>query len=101
LRRTPVRLLDRHGTHQDTVHTTPERMGDAFVTMLQAFVDCVIDNARPPVDTADARATLAVALAARQSLATGLPVDIQSQSQPSSRKTPAGPAEVRTESTKR
>ena len=93
LRRTPVRLLDRHGTHQDTVHTTPERMGEAFVTMLQAFIDCIATT-RPPVDATEARTTLAVALAARQSLATGLPVELQSQ--PSPRTTPARAAEVRT-----
>jgi predicted dehydrogenase len=77
LRRTPVRLLDRFGVHEDTVHTTPERMGDAFVTMLQAFVDCVSRRAASPVDTDDARATLAVALAARQSMQRGAPVVVE------------------------
>ncbi len=63
LRRTPVRLLDRSGVHHDAVFTTPERMGDAFVTMLQSFVDCVIENRDPPVGVEDGLATLAVALA--------------------------------------
>jgi len=76
LRRTPVRLLDRAGAHHDTVHTTPERMGDAFVTMLQAFVDAVLGGFAPAVGAVEARATLAVALAARRSLADGLPVDL-------------------------
>jgi scyllo-inositol 2-dehydrogenase (NAD+) len=76
LRRTPVRLLDRYGVHHDTVQTTPDRMGDAFVTMLQAFVDCLAGRAELPVPVSDARATLAVALAARRSLATGAPVEV-------------------------
>ncbi|HSO24894.1 MAG TPA: Gfo/Idh/MocA family oxidoreductase, partial [Chondromyces sp.] len=76
LRRTPVRLLDRYGVHHDTVQTTPDRMGDAFVTMLQAFVDCLAGRAELPVPVSDARATLAVALAARRSLAAGAPVEV-------------------------
>jgi len=36
-----VRLMNRSGVHHDIAHTTPQRMGDAFVTMLQTFVDCV------------------------------------------------------------
>ena len=45
LRKTPVRLLDRSGVHHDAVFTTPERMGDAFVSMLQEFVDCLTEAA--------------------------------------------------------
>ena len=79
LRKTPVRLLDRSGAHHDTVFTTPERMGDAFVTMLQAFVDCVVNDTDPPVQAADARATLAVAIAGRRSIQTGDPVAIDNK----------------------
>ena len=84
LRRTPLRVLDRNGAHHDAVHTTPERMGDAFVTMLQAFVESVIDDTEPPVTSADARATLAVALAGRRSIQTGQPVEVESTTEPSS-----------------
>ena len=77
LRRTPVRVLDRRGAHHDAVHTTPERMGDAFVTMLQAFVDCVVDDTPPPVTGRDGAATLAVALAGRRSIQTGEPVEVR------------------------
>jgi len=77
LRRTPVRVLDRSGAHHDAVHTTPDRMGDAFVTMLQAFVDCVIEDTPPPVTDRDGAATLAVALAGRRSIQTGKPVEIR------------------------
>ncbi len=77
LQRTPIRVLDRSGAHHDTVHTTPERMGDAFVTMLQAFVDCVVDDTPPPVTDRDGAATLAVALAGRRSIQTGQPVEVE------------------------
>ena len=83
LRRTPLRVLDRNGAHHDAVHTTPERMGDAFVTMLQAFVESVIDDTEPPVTSADARATLAVALAGRRSIQTGEPVEVETTTGPS------------------
>jgi scyllo-inositol 2-dehydrogenase (NAD+) len=83
LRRTPLRVLDRNGAHHDAVHTTPERMGDAFVTMLQAFVDSVIDDTEPPVTSADARATLSVALAGRRSIQTGQPVEVETKTGPS------------------
>ncbi len=76
LQKTPVRLLDKTGAHHDAVFTTPERMGDAFVTMLQSFVDCVVDDTEPPVTIQDGLATLAVAIAARQSIQTGAPVGI-------------------------
>jgi len=76
LRKTPVRLLDRSGAHHDAMMTTPDRLGDAFVTMMQAFVDCVVDDTEPPVTSADARATLAVALAGRRSIQTGEPVEV-------------------------
>lgn len=76
LRKTPVRLLDRSGAHHDAVFTTPERMGDAFVTMLQSFVDCVVGDTEPPVSTEDGLATLEVAIAARRSIQTGAPVEI-------------------------
>ena len=78
LRRRPLLLLDRDGVHHDTVHTTDQRMGDAFGVMLQAFVDCVRRSASPPVTAADARATLAVAIAATRSVHTGSPVDVDS-----------------------
>jgi len=76
LRKTPVRWLDKTGSHHDAVFTTPERMGDAFVTMLQSFVDCVVEDTEPPVSSQDGLATLAIAIAARQSIQTGAPVEI-------------------------
>ncbi len=76
-RQTPVRLLDRKGVHHDTPHSTPERMGEAFVTELQAFVDCVRDDTDPPVSNADGRATVAVSVAATRSIRERTPVDVE------------------------
>jgi predicted dehydrogenase len=75
-RQTPVRLLDRKGVHHDTPHSTPDRMGEAFVRELQAFVDCVRDDTDPPVSTEDGRATVAVAVAATRSIREGRPVEV-------------------------
>jgi myo-inositol 2-dehydrogenase/D-chiro-inositol 1-dehydrogenase len=55
-------------------------MGDAFVTMLQSFVDCVVDDTEPPVSSQDGMATLAIAIAARQSIQTGSPVEMNEKS---------------------
>jgi scyllo-inositol 2-dehydrogenase (NAD+) len=76
-RQTPVRLLDRRGVHHDMPRTTPDRLAEAFVVELQAFVDCLRDDAEPPVTGADSRATLAIGLAATRAMHDGLPVRIQ------------------------
>jgi predicted dehydrogenase len=76
LRHTPLRLLDREGVHHDTMQTTPERLGEAFVTELQAFVDCLLDDTVPPVTGHDSRATVAVGIAGTQSMHRGEPVTI-------------------------
>lgn len=75
-RQTPVRLLDRRGVHHDMPWTTPDRLGEAFVTEMQAFVDCLLHDMPSPVTGHDSRATVAVALAATQSLHSGQPVEL-------------------------
>lgn len=75
-RQTPLRLLDRRGVHHDMPHTTPDRLGEAFVTELQAFVDTVLQGQAPPVTGYDSRAVIRVGVAATQSMHTGRPVDI-------------------------
>ncbi len=72
-RQTPVRLLDRRGVHHDMPRTTPERLGEAFVTELQAFVSSLIDDGEPPVTGHDSRAVVAVGIAATKSMHTGRP----------------------------
>jgi myo-inositol 2-dehydrogenase/D-chiro-inositol 1-dehydrogenase len=76
-RQTPVRLLDRRGVHHDMPWTTPDRLGEAFVTEMQAFVDCLRHDTPLPVTGHDSRATIAVGLAATQSLHEGRPVELQ------------------------
>jgi myo-inositol 2-dehydrogenase/D-chiro-inositol 1-dehydrogenase len=75
-RQTPVRLLDRRGVHHDMPFTTPERLGEAFVTELQVFVDCLLEDEPLPVTGRDSRATVAVGLAATQSLHEGRPIGL-------------------------
>jgi predicted dehydrogenase len=75
-RQTPVRLLDRKGVHHDTPHSTPDRMGEAFVSEIQAFVDCVQGCTDPPVSIFDGRATVAVSVAATRSIREGKPIDV-------------------------
>ena len=74
-RQTPVRLLDRRGVHHDMPRTTPDRLGEAFVNEMQAFVDCLIEDAEPPVSGSDSRAAIEVGLAATRSLHEGRPVE--------------------------
>jgi scyllo-inositol 2-dehydrogenase (NAD+) len=77
LRQTPVRLLDRRGAHHDLVRTTPQRMGEAFVTMLQSFVDSVVAGREPPVRVSAGVATVAVAVAATESIRCRRPVEVE------------------------
>lgn len=76
-RQTPVRVLDRQGVHHDMPFTTPERLGEAFVSELRAFVRCVRNDTPPPVSGSDARATLAVGLAATEAMHAGRPVEVK------------------------
>jgi myo-inositol 2-dehydrogenase/D-chiro-inositol 1-dehydrogenase len=56
--------------------TTPDRLGEAFVTELRAFVDCIVHDKEPPVTGYDSRTTIAVGLAATKSMHEGKPVEI-------------------------
>ncbi len=75
-RQTPVRLLDRRGVHHDMPWTTPDRLGEAFVTELQAFVDCIREDTEPPVSGYDSRATVAVGIAATRSMHEGRAIEL-------------------------
>ncbi len=81
-RQTPVRLLDPQGVHHDMPWTTPERLGEAFVAEMQAFIDCLRGDAPPPVTGYDSRATVAVGIAATRSLHEGQPVDVDREDYP-------------------
>jgi myo-inositol 2-dehydrogenase/D-chiro-inositol 1-dehydrogenase len=56
--------------------TTPDRLGEAFVTEMQAFVNCVLNDSEPPVKGDDSRTTIAVGLAATRSMHEARPVKI-------------------------
>jgi predicted dehydrogenase len=75
-RQTPVRLLDPQGVHHDMPWTTPDRLGEAFVSELQTFVDCVHHDIEPPITGYDSRATVAIGIAATRSMHEGRPVEI-------------------------
>ena len=75
-RHTPVRVLDRNGVHHDMARDFPDRLGDAFLTELQAFADCVLHDIEPPVTGLDSRTTIAIGLAATRSMHEGRPVDV-------------------------
>jgi predicted dehydrogenase len=75
-RQTPVRLLDRRGVHHDMPFTTPERLGEAFVAELQAFVDCLLHDTDPPITGYDSRATVAVGIAATRSMHEGRAIEL-------------------------
>lgn len=75
-RQTPVRLLDRNGVHHDMPFTTPERLGEAFVAEMQAFVDCVLNDEESPVTGLDSRVTVAIGIAATQAMRQGVPVEL-------------------------
>ena len=59
--------------------STSERMGEALVAELQAFVDCILADTDSPVTAEEAIATLEVALAATRSIHTGKPEDLRSR----------------------
>jgi scyllo-inositol 2-dehydrogenase (NAD+) len=75
-RQTPVRLLNRSGVHHDMARTTAERMGEALVTELQIFVDCVLRGTAPQATAHDGRIALEVALAATRSIHSGKPEEL-------------------------
>lgn len=75
LRYTDVWYYDAGGrVSHDTVPSFPERFATAYLHEMIDFVACVRDGRTPLVGGAEARAALAVALAARQSLQEGKPV---------------------------
>lgn len=76
LRETPLNVLTRAGVRYDVVPDTAARYADAFVAELQAFVDCVREGTPAPVTGEDARATLAIGLAATRAMREGRPVTI-------------------------
>jgi scyllo-inositol 2-dehydrogenase (NAD+) len=75
--RTPVLLLTRAGGQHDVMPYLLERFGDAYRAQLQAFADCLRNNAAPAVSGADSLAALEIGIAATRSYKTGRTVTLK------------------------
>src|SRR4051812_36259139 len=76
-RRTTMTFSGRSGRITETVRGDQELFAGAYTAELAAFVDAVRTGTRPAVTGEDARAALAIALAAAESARTGNPVPIE------------------------
>jgi myo-inositol 2-dehydrogenase/D-chiro-inositol 1-dehydrogenase len=75
-RRTGMVFSGAAGRTVDTARSDQELLAGAYVAELAAFVDAVRDGGPVPVGGEDARAALAIALAAAESVRAGRPVRI-------------------------
>jgi myo-inositol 2-dehydrogenase/D-chiro-inositol 1-dehydrogenase len=75
-RRTSMTFSGASGRLTETVRSDQELFTGAYTAELAAFVDAVRTGTPPPVTGEDARAALAIALAAATSVASGKPVRI-------------------------
>jgi len=73
-RRTGMAFSGPAGRAVDTARSDQELLADAYVAELAAFVDAVRGGTPAPVGGEDARAALAIALAAAESVRAGRPV---------------------------
>ena len=73
-RRTGMVFSDAAGRSVEMVHSDQELLAEAYVAELTAFVDAVHARTPAPVGGDDARAALAIALAAAESVRTSRPV---------------------------
>jgi myo-inositol 2-dehydrogenase/D-chiro-inositol 1-dehydrogenase len=76
-RRTGMVFSGAAGRTVETARSDQELLADAYVAELAAFVDAVRGATPPPVGGEDARAALAIALAAAESVRAGRPVRIE------------------------
>ena len=76
-RRTGMVFSGAAGRSVETVRSDQELLADAYVAELAAFVDAVRIGTPVPVGGEDARAALAIALAAAASVQTSRPVWIE------------------------
>ena len=78
LRETPLAVMTSNSVAHDTVPSFLDRFGVAYTTQLQNFAQNVLLGRPAPVTMDDAVEAMRVALAARQSLTSGRPVDVGS-----------------------
>lgn len=76
--RTAMRHYSAPGVLADTPRVNIELFHDAYVAQLAHFADCIRSGSAPSVDGLDARNALEIALAAKESVETGLPVSLLS-----------------------
>ena len=76
-RRTGLVFSGADGRAIETVRSDQELLAEAYVAELAAFVDAVRSGTPPLVGGEDARAALAIALAAAESVRAGRPVRIE------------------------
>ncbi|WGV51646.2 Gfo/Idh/MocA family oxidoreductase [Rhodococcus erythropolis] len=76
--RTAMRHYSLPGVLADTPRVNIELFHDAYVAQLVHFADCILSGSAPSVDGLDARNALEIALAAKESVETGLPVSLLS-----------------------
>jgi myo-inositol 2-dehydrogenase/D-chiro-inositol 1-dehydrogenase len=76
--RTAMRHSSSPGVLADTPRVNIELFHDAYVAQLAHFADCIRSGSAPSVDGLDARNALEIALAAKESVETGLPVSLLS-----------------------
>ncbi|MBT2266754.1 Gfo/Idh/MocA family oxidoreductase [Rhodococcus erythropolis] len=76
--RTAMRHYSSPGVLADTPRVNIELFHDAYVAQLAHFADCIRSGATPSVGGIDARNALEIALAAKESVETGLPVSLLS-----------------------
>lgn len=74
--RTAMRHYSSPGVLADTPRVNIELFHDAYVAQLAHFADCIRSGSAPSVDGLDARNALEIALAAIESVETGLPVSL-------------------------
>jgi myo-inositol 2-dehydrogenase/D-chiro-inositol 1-dehydrogenase len=78
IRRTSMTLHGEAGVARETVRRNIDLFHDAYVAELAHFAACARDNQPPRATGQDARAALAIALAAIRSVQTGAPVRLDS-----------------------
>ncbi|ALU71856.1 dehydrogenase [Rhodococcus erythropolis R138] len=76
--RTAMRHYSSPGVLADTPRVNIELFHDAYVAQLAHFADCIRSGRAPSVHGLDARNALEIALAAKESVETGLPVSLLS-----------------------
>ena len=74
--RTAMRHYSSPGVLADTPRVNIELFHDAYVAQLAHFADCIRSGSAPLVDGLDARNALEIALAAKESVETGLAVSL-------------------------